>query len=62
MAADLCLPNRMPGESQGAHYRRCALLWLAAPGERDPEERATVLRLGALASQPRPSPAEDGLA
>jgi hypothetical protein len=54
MAADLRLPDRLPTESHGAYYRRCALLWLAAPGERDPEERTNVLRLGALAS-PRPA-------
>jgi hypothetical protein len=51
MAADCPLPDREPGESQGAYYRRCALVWLAAPGDRDPEERSLVLRLGALASR-----------
>ncbi|MCU1589549.1 MAG: hypothetical protein JWP11_805 [Frankiales bacterium] len=54
MAVDVSLPPREPGESQGAYYRRCALIWLAAPGERDPEERANVLHLGALASRPTP--------
>lgn len=52
MSADIDLPAREPGESHGAYYRRCALLWLAAPGERDPEERDLVLRLAALASRP----------
>ena len=52
MAADVELPARDPGESQGAYYRRCAVVWLSAPGERDPEVRADVLRLGALASSP----------
>jgi hypothetical protein len=52
MSADVALPVREEGESHGAYYRRCALVWLAAPGERDPEERANVLRLGALASKP----------
>jgi hypothetical protein len=52
MALDVVLPPREPGESQGAYYRRCALIWLAAPGERDPEERANVLQLGALARRP----------
>ena len=52
MAADVELPPRDPGESQGAYYRRCALVWLSAPGDRDPEMRADVLRLGALASSP----------
>jgi hypothetical protein len=61
MAADVCLPDRLPGESHGAYYRRCALLWLAAPGERHPEETAIVLRLGALAARPPSSPTEDGL-
>ena len=50
MAADVALPPREAGESQGAYYRRCALIWLSAPGDRDPEVRADVLRLGALAS------------
>jgi hypothetical protein len=53
MAADVALPAREPGESQGAYYRRCALVWLTAPGERDPEERSVVLRLGALAARQR---------
>ena len=52
MAAEIALPEREPGESQGAYYRRCALVWLTAPGDRDPEMRADVLRLGALASSP----------
>jgi hypothetical protein len=52
MAAEIELPPRDPGESQGAYYRRCAVLWLSAPGDRDPEMRAEVLRLGALASSP----------
>lgn len=52
MAADIAMPPREPGESQGAYYRRCALIWLTAPGDRDPELRADVLRLGALASRP----------
>jgi hypothetical protein len=52
MAAEIALPPREPGESQGAYYRRCAVLWLSAPGDRDPEMRADVLRLGALASNP----------
>jgi hypothetical protein len=52
MAAEIALPAREPGESQGAYYRRWALLWLSAPGERDPEMCADVLRLGALASSP----------
>jgi hypothetical protein len=52
MALDVQLPARDEGESHGAYYRRCALVWLSAPGDRDPEERANVLRLGALASKP----------
>lgn len=52
MAEDVALPPREAGESHGAYYRRCALVWLSAPGDRDPEERANVLRLGALASKP----------
>jgi hypothetical protein len=52
MSADIALPSREPGESQGAYYRRCAVLWLSAPGDRDPDMRAEVLRLGALASAP----------
>jgi hypothetical protein len=52
MAADVALPSREPGESQGAYYRRCALIWLSAPGDRDPEMRSDVLRLGALSSSP----------
>jgi hypothetical protein len=52
MAADVALPPREAGESQGAYYRRCAIIWLSAPGERDPEMCADVLRLGALASGP----------
>ena len=52
MTADVPLPPREEGESQGAYYRRCALIWLSAPGDRDPEMRADVLRLGALASSP----------
>ena len=52
MSADVVLPPREAGESQGAYYRRCALVWLSAPGDRDPEMRADVLRLGALASSP----------
>ena len=55
MAADIALPAREPGESQGAFYRRCAVIWLSAPGERDPEMRADVLRLGALASSSNPA-------
>jgi hypothetical protein len=56
MAADVELPARQPGESQGAYYRRCAIIWLSAPGDRDLEMREEVLRLGALASGPsRPS-------
>lgn len=51
MAADCPLPARAVGESQGAYYRRCAVAWLCAPGERDPGERENVLRLGALASK-----------
>lgn len=51
MSNDIDLPAREPGETHGAYYRRCALLWLAAPGERDPEEQAVVLHLGALASR-----------
>lgn len=54
MAAQVALPSRDEGESQGAYFRRCAIIWLAAPGERDPEERADVLRLGALARPGRP--------
>ncbi len=54
MATVVELPPRQDGESHGAYYRRCALLWLAAPGERNPDERETVLRLGALASKPTP--------
>lgn len=57
MAADVPLPPRAPKESHGAYYRRCALLWLAAVGDRDPEESARVLRLGALASKPAAGPA-----
>ncbi len=53
MAAEVVLPTRNEGEAQGAYYRRCALVWLSAPGDRDPEERALVLRLGALASERR---------
>jgi hypothetical protein len=53
MAADVALPPREPGESQGAYYRRCAVIWLSAPGERDPETREDVLRLGALSSTPK---------
>ncbi|MDX6197423.1 MAG: hypothetical protein QOJ79_574 [Actinomycetota bacterium] len=52
MAADIELPPRDPGESQGAYYRRCAVVWLKAPGDCDPEMRLEVLRLGALASSP----------
>ncbi|MBK5307721.1 MAG: hypothetical protein JJD92_13630 [Frankiaceae bacterium] len=52
MTAQITLPPRDVGESQGAYFRRCAIVWLAAPGEHDPEERADVLRLGALASRP----------
>jgi hypothetical protein len=51
MASDVALPDREVGESHGAYYRRCALVWLSAPGERDPDERSLVLRLGALASR-----------
>lgn len=54
MAADYPLPAREVGESHGAYYRRCAVIWLSAPGERDPEERELVLRLGALAAKPGP--------
>jgi hypothetical protein len=54
MGVDVALPSRTAGESQGAYYRRCAILWLAAAGDKDPEERANVLRLGALA-RTRPS-------
>ena len=49
MAHDVVLPTRLSGESHGAYYRRCALLWLADHGDTDPEHRAQVLRLGALA-------------
>lgn len=52
MACDVPLPRRDAGESHGAYYRRCALVWLAAPGDRDPQERDIVLKLGALASKP----------
>jgi hypothetical protein len=52
MAAEVELPPRDAGESQGAYYRRCAVIWLSAPGDRDPDMRADVLRLGALASSP----------
>ncbi|MDT7537281.1 MAG: hypothetical protein QOI82_866, partial [Actinomycetota bacterium] len=52
MAAEVTLPPREPGESQGAYYRRCAVIWLSAPGDRDPDMRSDVLRLGALASSP----------
>jgi hypothetical protein len=52
MAEDISLPCREAGESQGAYFRRCAVAWLSAPGDRDPEVRADVLRLGALASSP----------
>jgi hypothetical protein len=52
MGTQVPLPAREPGESQGAYFRRCAIIWLAAPGERDPAEREDVLRLGALASRP----------
>jgi hypothetical protein len=52
MAAEVELPPREPGESQGAYYRRCAVIWLSAPGDRDPDMREDVLRLGALASGP----------
>jgi hypothetical protein len=55
MAVDVALPQRDAGESQGAYYRRCALVWLSAPGDRDPEMRDDVLRLGALASSPNRS-------
>jgi len=51
MSVDVTLPPRDPGESHGAYYRRCALVWFSAPGERDPDEAAVVLRLGALASK-----------
>ncbi|MDT7548889.1 MAG: hypothetical protein QOE84_1283 [Actinomycetota bacterium] len=61
MAADVCLPQRLPAESHGAYYRRCALLWLSAPGERDPDECATVLRLGALTARRPPEAARDGV-
>jgi len=57
MAVDVSLPARAPGESHGAYYRRCALVWLTAAGDRDPEERERVLRLGALASKPAAGPA-----
>jgi hypothetical protein len=52
MSTDIALPDREAGESHGAYYRRCAVLWLSAPGDRDPDERENVLRLGALASKP----------
>ena len=52
MAEEVALPPRDAGESQGAYFRRCAVIWLSAPGDRDPEVRADVLRLGALASSP----------
>ncbi len=55
MSADVSLPPREPGESQGAYYRRCAVIWLSAAGDRDAEMRADVLRLGALASKPEAS-------
>jgi hypothetical protein len=51
MATEVPLPPRNAGESHGAYYRRCAIIWLAAPGERDAEDWADVLRLGALASR-----------
>jgi hypothetical protein len=54
MGTQVALPARDEGESQGAYFRRCAIIWLAAPGERDREERADVLRLGALARPNRP--------
>jgi hypothetical protein len=50
MASEVSLPPRNVGESHGAYYRRCAIVWLAAPGERNSEDWANVLRLGALAS------------
>lgn len=52
MARDVDLPTRRPGESHGAYYRRCALLWLVDHGGTDPEQRAQVLRLGRLAGAP----------
>jgi hypothetical protein len=59
MGADIELPARDTGESQGAYYRRCAVLWLSAPGDRDAEMRAEVLRLGALASRPTARPVSE---
>jgi hypothetical protein len=53
MALDVTLPARDQGESQGAYYRRCAIIWLAEAGEKDPQERANVLRLGAVTRAPR---------
>jgi hypothetical protein len=53
MSAEVDLPPRAAGESQGAYYRRCAVIWLSAPGDRDAEMRADVLRLGALAASPK---------
>jgi hypothetical protein len=61
MAADVRLPDRALKESHGAYYRRCALLWLTEAGERDPEEVAKVLRLGALAARAGARRARDGL-
>ena len=51
MASEISLPPRQVGESQGAYYRRCAIVWLSVPGERNSEDWAEVLRLGALASR-----------
>lgn len=53
MAADISLPPRQAGESHGAYYRRCAVLWLDAAGDRDPEHRALIRTLGAIAQKPK---------
>lgn len=53
MAADVALPARLPGESHGAYYRRCAVLWLEAAGDRDPEHRALIETLGRVQQKPQ---------